>query len=432
MNLKNNLLLLFLSSYAFSLTAQIEPAAGQWKTWFAGPVKDYRLPKPVATKNEVEQVLKAQQQLDSAALQQIAYWNAGAPGYRWQQMIQGLWMSAGNVETGIHAFMLIGTATYDATVIAWDNKYHYKRLRPYEADRRVQLKIPAPNSPSYPCEHAVAAGVASTLIAHFYPQLADSVHQMAQRAMASRVAAGVAYPGDTQAGFELGKKVAEKALETTKNYTQTAPWDGTRPDKPEVWQGKRPIAPMAGKWKTVCLESGDEFRPGPPPDYAAEMAELKNFKPNFMTSSNAFFYAFHSFWDELLHTKIFEYNLHLNPPRAAQIYALAAIGYYDGFIACWDAKYTYWGTRPDQYDPDYKPVIMITPPFPGYPSGHAAISAVMAELYASFFPAERAYFQQKAEESAESRFQAGIHFRTDNEVGLELGRKVGAAILQRK
>ena len=30
--------------------------------------------------------------------------------------------------------------------------------------------------------------------------------------------------------------------------------------------------------KTVVLETGSQFRPGPPPDYAKDMAELKNFK----------------------------------------------------------------------------------------------------------------------------------------------------------
>ncbi|MBD0353031.1 MAG: vanadium-dependent haloperoxidase, partial [Flavisolibacter sp.] len=128
--------------------------------------------------------------------------------------------------------------------------------------------------------------------------------------------------------------------------------------------------------------------------------------------------------------KLFEYNLHLNPPRAARLYAITAAGAYDGFIACWDAKYAYWGIRPNQYDTTYKSLVP-TPPFPGYPSGHAALSGVLAELYSYFFPAERAYFQKKAKEAAESRFQAGIHFRTDNDVALELGRKVATAIIQK-
>ena len=74
---------------------------------------------------------------------------------------------------------------------------------------------------------------------------------------------------------------------------------------------------------------------------------------------------------------------------------------------------------------------MSAPPFPGYPSGHAAISGVNSELLSYFFPEDKAYFQQKAKEAAESRFQAGIHFRSDNEVALVLGRKVAAAIIEK-
>ncbi len=102
---------------------------------------------------------------------------------------------------------------------------------------------------------------------------------------------------------------------------------------------------------------------------------------------------------------------------------------YDAFVACWDAKYSYWGIRPDQYDTTYRPVLFFTPPFPGYPSGHAMIGAVNAEIYSYFFPESRAYFMKRAKDGAESRFQGGIHFRTDNEVGLDLGKKVGAFII---
>jgi membrane-associated phospholipid phosphatase len=133
----------------------------------------------------------------------------------------------------------------------------------------------------------------------------------------------------------------------------------------------------------------------------------------------------------VLSKKMYEYNLQLNAPLAAKIYATAAIGYYDGFVACFDAKYTYWGIRPEQYDTTFMPVLGSSPPFPGYPSGHAAVSSVTAELYSYFFPADRAYFHQKAKEVAESRFQGGIHFRTDNEVAVELGKKVAAKIIEK-
>jgi hypothetical protein len=201
------------------------------------------------------------------------------------------------------------------------------------------------------------------------------------------------------------------------------------PKGDDLWNGKFAMLPNAGRSKTIALDSGSQFRPGPPPDFAKEMAELKNFKQTFNTTANAFYHASQPFWEDVLNNKMFEYNLHRNPPRAARIYAAAAIGYYDGFVSCWDAKYAYWGIRPEQYDTSFRPILFQSPPFPGYPSGHAAVSSVTAELYSMFFPAESAYFRQKAKEVAESRFQGGIHFRTDNEVALELGRKVAGVII---
>ena len=410
------------------LQAQVEPDAGNWKTWFIESGKAYRLPQPPAHKKEIAQVLSQQQNLDAAGQQQIAYWDAGSPGYRWYDMIAKLWVSDTSYN-GVLANMLLRVATYDATVAAWDTKYAYDRPRPFEADNRIKALVPKPESPSYPCEHSVAAGAAVAVISHFCPSLTDSVNRMAQRLMASRVAAGVAFPSDTRAGFELGKRIAQQEIEYTQNFTPKTAWDGKVPEGPGYWKGKKPMFPLAGRSKTVVLDSSSQFRPGPPPDFAKDMAELKAYKQTFRSQSNAFYYASH-FGDDLLHKKIFEYNLHLNPPRAARIYAALAVGTYDGFVACWDAKYAYWGIRPDQYDTTYHSLFP-APPFPGYPSGHAVISGVKEVLLSYFFPAEKAYFKKVAEDGAESRFQGGIHFRTDNEVGLELGRKVGAAIVQK-
>jgi hypothetical protein len=411
------------------LFAQLESEAGKWKTWFISSGKDYRLTAPASYKLEIPEVLSRQKQLDATALQQIRFWNAGAPGYRWQEMVNKLWMNDTSYN-GALAYMLLSVATYDATVAAWDTKYAYNRPRPYSADKHIKnLGIPS-ESPSYPCEYSVAAGAAATIIAHFYPMLADSVMRMAKQLMNARIASGSAFPSDTQMGFELGKKIAEKEIERTKDFTTKNVWDRKVPDKAGMWRGKFAMLPLAGQNKTVVLDSGSQFRPSPPPDYTKDMEELRKYKQTFRSQSNAFFWASQPYWGEILNKKIFENNLHLDPPKAARIYAITAVATYDAFIACWDAKYAYWGIRPDQFDTTYHSLVP-TPPFPGYPSGHAAISGTMAELYSYFFPADAAYFQQKAKEAAESRFQAGIHFRTDNEVGLELGRKVAKAVIQK-
>jgi hypothetical protein len=39
------------------LQAQVEPNAGNWKTWFIKSARDYRLPAPPSYKNEIEDIV---------------------------------------------------------------------------------------------------------------------------------------------------------------------------------------------------------------------------------------------------------------------------------------------------------------------------------------------------------------------------------------
>ena len=143
-----------------SLQAQLEPGAGKWRTWFIPSGEAYRLAAPQPYKVEIPQVISRQQNLDSAGKQQIYYWNAGSPGYRWQELVNKLWMTDTSYN-GALANMLVGTAIYDATVAAWDTKYAFNRPRPFAVDKRIKALVPKMESPSYPCEHSVAAGAAA-------------------------------------------------------------------------------------------------------------------------------------------------------------------------------------------------------------------------------------------------------------------------------
>ncbi|RYZ23020.1 MAG: phosphatase PAP2 family protein [Chitinophagaceae bacterium] len=409
------------------LHAQPEPTAGSWKTWMVA-ARGNRLPVPPDYRKEIPLVLQQQAALGDAGRRELIFWSAGSPGYRWHELLNKLW----TVDTsgrGALANLVLGTAIYDATVAAWDNKYAFRRPRPYAADKRIHALAPVTGSPAYPCEHSVAAGVAVTVIAHFYPRLADSAQHMAERQLQARIAAGMAWPSDTRAGFELGQRVALAAIDHTKDFLPKTAWDGQRPQGAGLWQGQ-PMFANAGRSRTFVIDSSSQYRPGPPPDFAKDMSELKNYKGNFLSKANAFYYATQNFGGDLLVQKLFEYNLMQDAPRAARAFAATAIASYDCFVACWDAKYTYWATRPNQYDTSYRSLLP-TPPFPGYPSGHAVMCGMMEELYSYLFPYDRPFFQKRAKEGAESRFQGGIHFRSDNDAGLDLGRKVAARVVDR-
>ncbi len=110
--------------------------------------------------------------------------------------------------------------------------------------------------------------------------------------------------------------------------------------------------------------------------------------------------------------------------EATRALALLNMALMDAGIACWDAKYEYWVMRPWQADPGIT-VPLMKPNFPAYVSGHATFSGAASEFLGAMFPADAADIRAMAEEAALSRLYGGIHYRFDNENGLELGRRIG-------
>jgi hypothetical protein len=135
--------------------------------------------------------------------------------------------------------------------------------------------------------------------------------------------------------------------------------------------------------------------------------------------------------------------------RAAEAYARVGMAVCDAFIACWYQKYTYNLLRPVTYinrliDPDWLP-LLVTPPFPEYPSGHSVQSGagfqVLTDLFGDGYafvdrtherlgldPRSFASFLAAADEAAISRLYGGIHYRAAIENGLLQGRQIGRAV----
>src|SRR4051812_27166814 len=139
---------------------QVEPGAGQQKTWVLASAADLRPAPPpdqAATMKEIAEIksLAAQSNADTEA--QVAYWDAGSPSYRWVQIALNQFkskpMSNPRVARGM---AMMNIAIDDAMVAAWDAKYAYKRPRPSQVDPSLIPLVAVPNSPSYPSEHAVA------------------------------------------------------------------------------------------------------------------------------------------------------------------------------------------------------------------------------------------------------------------------------------
>ena len=243
-----------------------------------------------------------------------------------------------------------------------------------------------------------------------------------------------------------------------------APWTGTVPEGPGLWQGASPVEPLAGTWQTWVLASGDELRPPPPPapdsaQRAAELAEVRSYPrdpaaaglaqagsywaedPGGRPAPDAgpvalwqlvYYYApqVHLLWLPQLQRKLAEARLDANPPRAARAYAAVSVAGYDAAVACWEGKYHYWTGRPVHFDPGLT-TLLPSYAHPDYPSGHATVDAAAAEVLAALFPRDGAYFRSRAAENAASRVWAGIHFRSAVEAGLTLGQAVGQRVVAR-
>jgi len=430
--------------------AQLEPNAGKWRPWLLDKVHQVQPPGPPArsiSEQEIYVLKGLSFRRDAAALDLINFWDAGSPSFRWNefavdQVIKNNLVGppAARVMASLHV------AIYDAMVAAWHAKYLYRRLRPSDFNRSLTTVIPNPRSPSYPSEHAVAAGAASAMLAYFFPQQAAFFNAKAEEAGESRLLAGVQYPSDVKDGLELGRTVAQLVIARAQADGSDAVFTGPIPQGVCNWKGSNPILPLAGTWKTWALTSGSQFRPGPPPacdsaQMATELAEVKNFPrsipaagASFNTTRLAFFWQGASAaikpWNDLTTQKISEYRLDTNPPRAARVYALVSIGFYDSLIACWDAKYTYWAIRPNQLDPTIM-TLFPNPNHPTYPSAHASLSGGQAEVLAYLFPRDAEFIRNFAAESANSRLWAGIHYRSDIDAGLALSKQVATLIIER-
>ena len=81
-------------------------------------------------------------------------------------------------------------------------------------------------------------------------------------------------------------------------------------------------------------------------------------------------------------------------------------------------------------DPTITPLFP-NPNHPTYPSAHAMFDGPYAAVFGYLFPRDADYFTALAQEAGESRLWAGIHFRSDIEAGLEIGRAVAQKVIER-
>jgi hypothetical protein len=132
-------------------------------------------------------------------------------------------------------------------------------------------------------------------------------------------------------------------------------------------------------------------------------------------------------WTPIIDRLIDTYGV--SAARAARILACTQAAINDAFVMTWYYKYKWLVARPNQLDPHLE-TIVCTPRHPSYPSGHAAVAGCAEVMLSYFFPGEKHHLRKLAEECADSRLYAGVHFPIDNTEGLAIGRQMGELAIQ--
>jgi hypothetical protein len=262
----------------------------------------------------------------------------------------------------------------------------------------------------------------------------------------------------------------------------------TRPDGTKFTPGF--LTPHWYRVKPFAIESSAQFRPGPPPTTVTDDATLRKevdqvLKYNqTLTNEQKAIVEFmrdgprstgqSGHWCRFAQdlSRRDKYDLDTD----VKLFFVIANTAHDAFISCWETKRYYDSSRPwtlvrhyykgqiiqgwagpdggvvdmpaEEWHP-YSPYVFITPPFPGYTSGHATVSGACAKMLELFSGSDVFDFVERrthcaltevnegemvelelptwsgtAEMAALSRAMGGYHIPLDNNVGLAVGREL--------
>jgi len=320
---------------------------------------------------------------------------------------------------------------------------------------------------------AAAAQAARDVLVDIYPAQQETFDSALTTYLA-RVSDG---EGKTL-GIELGKEAAGAILSERSGdrWDMTGSYVPDSPPKAGDYQFVPPFdfvfRPDFGDAEPFGIESGTQFRSGPPPDlassdYTTAYDEVKALGARYHSSRSedqsheaAWWYEFAEIgWNRIANQLVRQRGVALYP--AARLFALVNMGLSDAYVAIWNAKrhYDRWrpytairagdtdGNAETDADRDWEPSC-ITPPTWEYPSAHAMQSASAAEMLAAALgtddiaftatsttaPEERparsfTRLRAAAAEAADSRVLCGIHFRFATDAGLREGQALARSIL---
>ena len=311
---------------------------------------------------------------------------------------------------------------------------------------------------------AAAAAAAHDVLLHYFPASRSRLDTQ----LASSLA-GVTDGTAEQQGVKYGRAAAARLIQLRLNDGRNAPITFDKAPAPGVWRPTPPtFTPMFDPWlsqvKPMMMTSSTQFRPGPPPAltsalYTKDFKEVKAVGAKFGSTRTA----------EQTETAMFTTDVAIGPYQAAlrdltarhgmdisdtaRLFAAVDMSITDSIIAVWDSKYHYGFWRPSTAiqladtdgnpdtvaDTTWEPLVA-NPPYPDYGSGFngvtgaftGSLSRIMGagalDLYITSATAgvTRHYATASAlnRDGIDGRVYLGIHFRTADEVAIDMGTSV--------
>jgi len=287
-------------------------------------------------------------------------------------------------------------------------------------------------------------------------------------------------PGSRANGVAIGDATARTMLAARLNDGRFGLSPTLYPPAPGIWRPTPPNfandpAPWVGNVQPFIVPSVEMLRTDGPnaltsAEYAEDFNEAKEVGSLTSTRRTADQTDAAIFWQDHAHAlfnRIFRTlaaSQGLNIAESARLFAMENLAAADASIGCWNDKY-YWqfwrpitairedtdGNPDTQADPTWLPLfdpstavchppLLVTPPFPDHPSGHACNTGAFVHTLQNFFGTDKiavTAFSNKScttrsferfsdilSEVIDARVWAGIHFRTADVQGSVLGNKV--------
>ena len=479
-------------NYPLINPVRVDANAGSWKPVLLTAANEVVIATPIATTSpdyviQLNEIKSFQNNITADERKLVAYWGAGAV-LRWNEIMRELvalhnlapyqnpdgtypipsannplaypLFPFSNPPYACRAYAYLSTAQYDACISAYFYKQQYNRAAPFTVDANIQTLLPKSTLPSYPSEDATVMGASVEILKLLFPGDQDYINQRAEEHKRARLIAGANVRSDLDAGEALGKAIAAKFVARARGDKAGAAvgnptiWGKlitdciARGETPWVSQetpARPPMLPVFGAVKSFLFDSltlVTAIRPPAPPStgsqkFKDETEEVYQITKNLTReqlriadfwADGVRTYTPPGHWNYIAANDFAQQNF--SEARWARNMALLNMAIMDAGIVCWDAKKFYYNPRPMQVDPRIKTSIGL-PNFPSYISGHSTFSGAAATVLGYIIPARASAYNDMAQEASVSRMYGGIHFRSDCEVGVITGKKVGTYAVAR-